>query len=107
LYDFFLRHHTHLERNAGSQDLAASRVSGRDMVGSIAYTLRLWDALTLSLNHGDLPLDNNAAERALCPVVIGRKNGYFVGSEDAGTWAAIFFSHIESCRMLKWTIGAT
>jgi len=75
--------------------------AGRDMSGHIAYTLRLWDALTLFLDHGDLPLDNNAAERALRPVVVGRKNWYFVGSEDAGTWAAIFFSLIESCRMLK------
>jgi hypothetical protein len=73
----------------------------RDMAGHLAYTLRLWDALTLFLEHGDLPVDNNAAERALRPVVVGRKNWYFVGSEDAGAWAAIFFSLIESCRMLK------
>lgn len=75
--------------------------AGRDMAGHIAYTLKLWDALTLFLDHGDLPLDNNSAERSLRPIVVGRKNWYFVGSEDAGTWAAIFFSLIESCRMLK------
>jgi transposase len=81
--------------------LAPLYTAGRDMAGNLAYTMRLWDALTLFLDHGDLPLDNNAAERSLRPVVVGRKNWYFVGSEDAGTWAAIFFSLIESCRMLK------
>lgn len=75
--------------------------AGRDMAGHLGYTTRLWDALTLFLDHGDLPTDNNASERALRPIVVGRKNWYFVGSEDAGAWAAIFFSLIESCRMLK------
>jgi transposase len=75
--------------------------AGRDMAEHLAYTLRLWDGLTLFLSHGDLPTDNNSSERALRPIVVGRKNWLFVGSEDSGEWAAIFFSLIESCRMLK------
>jgi transposase len=73
----------------------------RDLAKNLAYTNNLWNALTLFLHHHDLPLDNNTAERALRPVVVGRKNWLFVGSEDAGEWAAIFFSLIESCRMQK------
>ena len=46
----------------------------------------------------------NQSARMSCdvalPVAVGSKNWYFVGSEDAGTWAAIFFSLIESGRML-------
>lgn len=75
--------------------------AGRDMAKHLGYADRLWDALTLFLDHADLPTDNNASERALRPIVVGRKNWYFVGSEDAGDWAAIFFSLIESCRLLK------
>ncbi len=75
--------------------------AGRDMAKHLGYTTNLWHALTLFLDHGEVPTDNNASERALRPIVVGRKNWYFVGSEDAGAWAAIFFSLIESCRMLK------
>jgi len=74
---------------------------GRDLAKHLTYTKNLWNALTIFLHHHDLPLDNNTAERALRPVVVGRKNWLFVGSEDAGEWAAIFFSLIESCRMQK------
>lgn len=71
----------------------------RDFAKHLVYTKNIWHALTLFLQYHELPLDNNTAERALRPVVVGRKNWLFVGSEDAGEWAAIFFSLIESCRM--------
>jgi len=74
--------------------------ASRDMAKHLAYTLNLWNALTVFLEDGEIPVDNNAAERALRSVVIGRKNWMFVGSEDAGQWAAIFFSLMESCRQL-------
>lgn len=75
--------------------------AGRDMAKHIAYTKNLWAALTVFLSDGEVPVDNNTAERALRPVVVGRKNWMFVGSEDSGRWSAIFFSLIESCRMQK------
>lgn len=46
-------------------------------------------------------LDNNVAERAVRPLVIGRKNWMFIGSEKNGKSAAIIFSLIQSCRALK------
>jgi transposase len=73
----------------------------RDMAKAITYTLTLWDSLIAILQHGDAPIDNNTAERAIRPLAIGRKNWLFVGSEDAGNWSAIFFSLIESCRLQK------
>jgi transposase len=75
--------------------------AGRDMAKHITYTKNLWTALTVFLSDGEVPADNNTAERALRPVVVGRKNWLFVGSEDSGRWSAIFFSLIESCRMHK------
>lgn len=66
---------------------------------AIAYATELWPALIVYLDRGDLPMDNNTAERAIRPLVVGRKNYLFVGSEDGGQWAACFYSLIESCRM--------
>lgn len=68
---------------------------------AISYILDRWPALTAYTTRGDLPIDNNQAERVLRPIVIGRKNWYFVGSEDATTWAATNFTIFESCRLAK------
>ncbi len=65
----------------------------------ISYLRERWDGFTVYTEHGFLPMDNNAAERALRRPVVGRKNYYFVGSEDAGDWAATHYSLMESCRM--------
>ena len=68
---------------------------------ALAYVLNRWDGLTIYTARGDLPIDNNQAERVLRPIVIGRKNWYFIGSEDATTWAATNFTIFESCRLAK------
>ncbi|MCP4296198.1 MAG: IS66 family transposase [Proteobacteria bacterium] len=44
---------------------------------AIAYSLKRGDALTLFLEHPEIPLDNNTAENAIRPFVIGRKNFLF------------------------------
>jgi len=66
---------------------------------AVQYALNQWVALTRFLSHGDLNLDNNKAERAIKPVVIGRKNWLFAGSDEGGKRAAIFYSLIETCKM--------
>ena len=71
------------------------------MYKAINYILKRWNALTAYTTRGDLPIDNNQAERVLRPIVIGRKNGYFIGSEDATDWAATNFTLFESCRLAK------
>jgi transposase len=62
------------------------------------YTLNQWDALNRYLEDGDLSIDNNASERAMRPVAIGRKNWMFVGSKPAGHRAAILMTLIASCK---------
>lgn len=62
------------------------------------YTLNQWTALNRYLEHGDLSIDNNASERAMRPVAIGRKNWLFVGSHQAGRRAAVLMTLIATCK---------
>jgi transposase len=68
---------------------------------ALSYLLDRWHTFTAYTARGDLPIDNNQAERVLRPIVIGRKNWYFIGNEDATAWAATNFTIIESCRLVK------
>ena len=54
------------------------------MAAAITYTLNQWDALNRYVEQGYLNIDNNAAERALKRVAIGRKNWLFAGHDEAG-----------------------
>lgn len=57
-----------------------------------------WQALTRYVDDGDLHIDNNPAENAIRPIVLGRKNWLLVGSDKGGRTAAILSSVIASCR---------
>lgn len=71
----------------------------KSIIGQAAtYTRNQWDALNRYVADGDLSIDNNAAERSMKPVAIGRKNWLFVGSPQAGHRAAILMSLIASCK---------
>jgi transposase len=65
---------------------------------AIAYALNNWKALGMFLADGKLEIDNNRSERKIKPIVIGRKNHLFVGGEQGGKAAALFYSLIETCR---------
>lgn len=65
---------------------------------AINYTLNNWDALARVTSHEALELDNNRAERSIKPIVIGRKNWLFAGSDKGGKNAAILYSLIETCK---------
>jgi transposase len=65
---------------------------------AITYALGNWAALARYTDQGWLAIDNNAAERALRSIVIGRKNWLFAGSERGGRAAAILFSLIASAK---------
>ena len=65
---------------------------------AIKYSLNHWRALQNVLSHGCLEVDNNIAERAVKPLVIGRKNYLFAGSYEGGKRAAIIYSIIETCK---------
>ena len=68
------------------------------MAAAITYTLNQWDALNTYTTRGFLNIDNNAAERALKRVAIGRKNWLFAGHDQAGATAATLYSLIASAE---------
>ena len=51
------------------------------------------------LDDDQVPIDNNAAENAVRPLAVGRKNWLFVGSQQAGERAAVVLSLIESAKL--------
>jgi transposase len=65
------------------------------------YTLTFWNRLTRFLDHSILELSTNAAENAIRPVALGRKNWIHFGSQEAGPRIAAILSIVETCRRLK------
>ena len=65
---------------------------------AVGYCLRNWQALCEYACHGNLSIDNNAAERKLRPVAVGRKNYLFFGSDNGGHTAAALYSVIASSK---------
>ena len=70
-----------------------------DLAKAINYMLRRWDGFSLFLTDGRVGLTNNAAERALRCVPLGRKAWLFCGSDRGGQRAAIVYSLIQTCRL--------
>ncbi len=66
---------------------------------AIRYPLSLWEALLRYCEDGRLEIDNNAAERALRAVALGRKNYLFAGSDTGGERAAVIYSLIGSAKL--------
>jgi hypothetical protein len=66
---------------------------------AIAYATKNWASLTRYLEQGYLAIDNNAAERALRSVAVGRKNWLFAGSADAGRRAAVLMTLVNTCKL--------
>jgi len=102
------------ERHALRQELSAplmaelhdwlniqrGRISrNHDLAKAINYMLRRWKAFTRFLADGRVCLSNNAAERALRCVPLGRKSWLFCGSDRGGQRAAIAYSLIQTCRL--------
>lgn len=79
---------------------ALSQISGKStLAGAIRYALSRWDALTRYTRDGRLEMSNNAAERAIRPLVLGRKNYLFAGSDSGGVRAAKMYTIIESAKL--------
>ena len=66
---------------------------------AIAYMVGLWPGLTRFLGDARIPLDNNATERGLRAVVVGRKNHYGSRSQRGTEVAALFYSLIETAKL--------
>jgi transposase len=67
--------------------------------GAIRYALNRWKALEHFLDDGTIEIDNNAAERAIRPITLGRKNWLFAGSDKGGERAASILSLIETAKI--------
>ena len=66
---------------------------------AIRYALSRWDALVRYIEDGHIEIDNNAAERSLRGVALGRKNYLFAGSDAGGERAAVIYSLIGSAKL--------
>jgi transposase len=76
------------------------RLSTKTKLGkALQYSLSRWDALTRFATDGRLAIDNNAAERAIRGIAMTRKNYLFLGSEEGGKRAAIFYTIIETAKL--------
>jgi transposase len=64
-----------------------------------SLALGRWDALMRFCDDGHLEIDNNAAERSLRAVVLGRKNYLFAGSDVGGERAAAIYSLIGAAKL--------
>jgi len=76
------------------------RVSAKsDLARAIGYSLTRWRALTRYRDDGRIEIDNNAAERALRGVALGRGNYLFMGSDAGGERAASIYSLVETAKL--------
>ena len=77
-----------------------SKLSRRaELAGASHYALERWTALMVFVDDGRVEMDNNAAERALRTVAIGRKNYLFAGSDAGGERAAAIYSLLGSAKL--------
>jgi hypothetical protein len=70
-----------------------------DVAKAIDYMLKRWDAFTRFLEDGRICLTNNAAERELRGIALGRKSWLFAGSDRGGERAALMYTLIQTARL--------
>jgi transposase len=76
------------------------RVSAKsELAQAIGYSLVRWKALVRYVDDGRIEIDNNAAERALRGVALGRNNYLFMGSDAGGQRAAAMYSLVETAKL--------
>ena len=81
-------------------DATMEKISGKSsLIGAFRYAASRWTALTRYVGDGRLEMSNNAAERAMRPLALGRKNYLFAGSDEGGRRAAIIYTLIETARL--------
>jgi transposase len=77
-----------------------AKLSGKsDLAVALRYARRRWGALTRFVDDGRAEISNNAAERAIRPLAIGRKNYLFAGSDRGGERAAAIYTLIETAKL--------
>ena len=79
---------------------ALSQVSAKsELAKALRYALSRWVALTRYRDDGRIEIDNNAAERALRAVALGRKNYLFAGADAGGERAAAIYSLVGTAKL--------
>jgi transposase len=71
------------------------------MAKAITYVRNQHRPLRVFLEDGRIPIDNNACERSIRPIAIGRRNWLFAGSMRGGRAAAVVFTLVECCRQAR------
>jgi len=66
---------------------------------AMAYSIKRWERLSLYATTGHLQIDNNAIERCMRQVAIGRKNYLFCGSHEAAKRAGLLYSLLVTCKL--------
>lgn len=87
------------ELHAWLVEQVAKLSRGDDLTKAINYMLRRWAAFSRFLDDGRVCISNNAAERALRCVPLGRKAWLFCGSDRGGQRAAVLYTLIQSARL--------
>ena len=64
------------------------------------YALERWEGLCRYCDEGYYEIDNNAVERSIRPITLGRKNWLFVDSDESAKDAALYMTLIGSCNLL-------
>jgi transposase len=81
------------------RDQRAKLSRGNDLARAMDYMLKRWTAFTRFLEDGRVCLSNNAAERALRGIALGRKSWLFAGSDRGGQRAAAMYSLIVTAKL--------
>ena len=77
-----------------------ARIPGKsDLAKAFRYGLSRWCSFTLFLDDGRVAIDNNAAERGMRPIGVGRRNWLFAGSDTGGETLARAMTVIETAKM--------
>lgn len=87
------------DMEAWLREQRASLSRGNDLAKAMDYMLKRWPAFTRFLDDGRVCLSNNAAERALRGIALGRKSWLFAGSDRGGRRAAAMYSLIVTAKM--------
>ncbi|MBZ5727994.1 MAG: transposase [Acidobacteriia bacterium] len=78
---------------ACADDLAGGHIQSATCWRAVRYTLKNWTALSRYCEDGGLEIDNNATERAIRGIAVGRNNWVFFGSDHGGKTAAVQRGH--------------
>ncbi len=87
------------ELEAWMREMRPKLSRGHDLAKAIDYMLKRWPSFTRFLDDGRICLSNNAAERALRGIALGRKSWLFAGSDRGGRRAAAMYSLIVTAKM--------